>query len=100
MIEDFNDFFMYLFRWWKKGGALINACICIGTHNQPFLQNHSMDVYETHSHAPVYRLFGKLHSGRIQGGAICQKYVDEGVLLQSIPSDLKLQQQTEYMAVI
>ena len=47
----------------KRGGALIHACICIRTHNQPFLLNHLMDVYEAHSHAPVYRLFGKLHSG-------------------------------------
>ena len=29
-----------------KGGCT-NTCICIGTHNQPFLQNHLMDVYET-----------------------------------------------------
>ena len=28
-------------------GGCINACIFIGTHNQPFLQNHLMDVYET-----------------------------------------------------
>ena len=30
-----------------KGGGCTNACICIGTHNQLFLQNHLMDVYET-----------------------------------------------------
>ena len=30
-----------------KGGGGTNACICIGTHNQPFLQKHLMDVYET-----------------------------------------------------
>ena len=57
----------------KGGGALINACICIGTHNQPFLQNHLMDVYETHSHAPVYRPFGKLHSGADPGRGILPK---------------------------
>ena len=30
-----------------EGGGCINACICMGTHNQPFLQNGLMDVYET-----------------------------------------------------
>ena len=91
----------------KKGGggaagALINGCILIGTHNQHFLQNHLMDVYETHSHAPVYSIGFSENStqGRIQGGAICQKSVNEGFLLQRTSSDLKLQQQTEYMAVI
>ena len=24
-----------------------NACICMGTHSQPLLQNRLMDVYET-----------------------------------------------------
>ena len=31
----------------KKGGGCTNACICMGTHNQPLLQNRLMDVYET-----------------------------------------------------
>ena len=33
----------------KEGGALMHVYVhvCIGTPNQPFLQNHSMDVYET-----------------------------------------------------
>ena len=31
----------------RGGGVCTNACICIGTHNQPLLQNHLMDVYET-----------------------------------------------------
>ena len=31
----------------KRGRGCTNACICIGTHNQPLLQNHLMDVYET-----------------------------------------------------
>ena len=63
----------------KKGGALINAFICIGTHNQPFLQNHLMDVYETHSHAPVYRLFGKLLSGADPGRGNLPKIGQWGV---------------------
>ena len=48
----------------NEGRGCTNACICIGTHNQPFLQNRLMDVYatwlrwSTHGHAPVYRLFG------------------------------------------
>ena len=39
-------FFIYLFKW-KRGGGCINACICMGTHSQPLLQNRLMDVYET-----------------------------------------------------
>ena len=31
----------------EKGGGCTNACICIGTHSQPWLQNRLMDVYET-----------------------------------------------------
>ena len=31
-----------------RGGALIShACICMGTHSQPFLQNRLMDIDET-----------------------------------------------------
>ena len=29
------------------GGALMHAYVYIGTHNQPSLQNHLIDVYET-----------------------------------------------------
>ena len=29
------------------GGALMHVYVYIGTHNQPFLQNHLIDVYET-----------------------------------------------------
>ena len=28
-------------------GALMHVYVYIGTHNQPFLQNYLMDVYET-----------------------------------------------------
>ena len=38
------------FRWiylGEKGGGCTNACICMGTHSQPLLQNRLMDVYET-----------------------------------------------------
>ena len=32
----------------KEGGdALMHVYVYIGTHNQPFLQNQFMDVYET-----------------------------------------------------
>ena len=31
----------------KGGGGCTNACICMGTHSQPLLQNRFMDVYET-----------------------------------------------------
>ena len=41
-------FFMYLFILDEgRGGGCTNACICIGTHSQPLLQNRLMDVYET-----------------------------------------------------
>ena len=29
------------------GVALMHVYVYIGTHNQPFLQNHLIDVYET-----------------------------------------------------
>ena len=29
------------------GGRRTNACICMGTHSQPLLQNGLMDAYET-----------------------------------------------------
>ena len=35
--KNFNEFSMYLFRWRKRGCT--NACICMGTHSQPLLQN-------------------------------------------------------------
>ena len=31
----------------RGGGALMHVYVYIGTHNQPFLQNHLMDIYET-----------------------------------------------------
>ena len=31
----------------KGGGVYINACLYMGTHSQPFLQNRLMDIYET-----------------------------------------------------
>ena len=31
----------------KGGGVCSNACIFMGTHSQPSLQNRLMDVYET-----------------------------------------------------
>ena len=41
-----NFLFIYLA---EKGGVglRLNACICMGTHSQPLLQNRLMDVYET-----------------------------------------------------
>ena len=68
-----------------RGGALMHVYVYIGTHNQPFLQNHFMDVYETwwrwstHSHAPVYRIFGKLHPGAVPGQGSLPKIGQWGV---------------------
>ena len=39
--------FLCIYLGEKGGGGCINACICMGTHSQPLLQNCLMDVYET-----------------------------------------------------
>ena len=31
----------------EERGGCTNACTCMGTHSQPFLQNCFMDIYET-----------------------------------------------------
>ena len=38
--------FLYIYLGEKKRGCT-NACICMGTHSQPLLQNRVMEVYET-----------------------------------------------------
>ena len=48
-------------------GGCTNACICMGTHSQPLLQNRLIDVYKIwqgwSNHCPAYafRLFGQIH---------------------------------------
>ena len=37
----------YGFIYVKEGAGCTNACIFIGTHNQPLLQSRLMDAYET-----------------------------------------------------
>ena len=39
--------FLCIYLGERGGGALANACVCMGTHSLPLLQNHLMDVYET-----------------------------------------------------
>ena len=39
--------FLCIYLGEKKGGGCSNACICMGTHSQPLLQNRLIDVYET-----------------------------------------------------
>ena len=39
--------FLCIYLGEKGGGGCNNACICMGTHSQPLLQNRLMDVYET-----------------------------------------------------
>ena len=53
-IKDWNAFrilmnflCIYLGEKGGGGGECTNACICMGTHSQPLLQNRTMDVYET-----------------------------------------------------
>ena len=48
---NFIEFSMYYMYLGEKGGGGVggctNACICMGTHSQPLLQNRLMDVYDT-----------------------------------------------------
>ena len=51
-IKDLNAWrilmnFLCIYFGEKGGGCCTNACICMGTHSQPLLQNRLMDVYET-----------------------------------------------------
>ena len=95
---------MYLLRW-RKGGGCTNACICIGTHSQPFLQNRSMDIYETEwgwsAHGPLQVL---LFFGQVRPGADPRwgKNRSRGVPFfnELLPQTGRLQQQTEWIAMI
>ena len=45
---NFNEFdFVFIYLDEKGGRGCTNACICMGTHSQPLLQNRLKDVYET-----------------------------------------------------
>ena len=46
-LKVFNEFLRFLLRWKKEEGVLLHVYIYIGTHSQPFLQNHFMDVYQS-----------------------------------------------------
>ena len=49
-LKIFNEFFICIYLDEGSGGgggALMHVYVYIGTHNQPFLQNHLIDVYET-----------------------------------------------------
>ena len=43
-LKNFNDFFCIFLG---EGRGCTYACICMGTHSQPFLQKRLMDVYKT-----------------------------------------------------
>ena len=64
-----NNLCIYL----GKGRGCTNACICIGTHSQPLLQNRFMDIYKTwygwSAHGPIHalRCFGQICPGADQG---------------------------------
>ena len=64
MLYDFNEFSMYLLRW-KKGDTY--ACICMGTHFQPLLQNRLLDVYESWQGWSVVVFFGRIRPGSDPG---------------------------------
>ena len=59
----------YVFILGEKRGGCTNACICMGTHSQPLLQNRLMYVYETwlgwSAHGPLQVLlfFGQIRPG-------------------------------------
>ena len=65
--------FLCIYLGGKGGGCCTNACICIGTHSQPLLQNRWMDVYETwqgwSDHGPAHALscFGHICPGADPG---------------------------------
>ena len=48
-LKNFNEFLCIYLDEGKGGGGgwCTNACICMGTHSQPFLQCRLMDIYET-----------------------------------------------------
>ena len=46
MLENFNEFSMYLFRW-RKGEGVALMHVYLWEHSQPLLQNRLKDVYET-----------------------------------------------------
>ena len=46
-LKIFNDFLKFYLDEGRGGGALMHVYVYIRTHNQPFLQNHFMDVYQT-----------------------------------------------------
>ena len=85
-------------------GGCTNACICMGTHSQPLLQNRLMDVYKTwqgwsnHGPAHAYRLFGQIRPEveprRRKNGSMRGPF-SKGLLLQ-----IRMQQkQTECILV-
>ena len=73
----------------KGGGGCTNACICMGTHSQPFLQNHSMDINSLGRDEVLMVTYkcccflARSVQGRIQGGA---KIGHGGPLLQHTSS--------------
>ena len=68
-----------------KEGGCTNACICMGTHSQPLLQNRLMDVYKTwkgwsaQGPAHALRCFSHIRPGADPGRA---KIGQRGPLLQ------------------
>ena len=60
---------IYLCIYIGEEGGCTNACICMGTHSQPLLQNRLIDVYKTwygwsaHGHANALRCFGYICPG-------------------------------------
>ena len=103
--KNFYEFFIYLFRWRKEGGGCTNACICIGTHSQPLLQNHLMDFDETcygwSAQGPLHvsRHFGQIRQGADPGRG---QYRSRGFpfFKKLLHQTGMLQQQTESKSMI
>ena len=62
-----NFFIIYLGE--GMGGGCTNACLCVGTHSQPLLQNCLMDFDETWmNYSMSLTCFKAFWPGWIQGG--------------------------------
>ena len=67
-LKIFHEFFMYLFRWRKGGGALMHVYLLEHIISLSYRTTWWMFTKLDRDEVPVYRLFGKLHPGADPGG--------------------------------